>query len=121
MKTPKGVDEHINSFPDEKKKLLVKLRGVIKKAAPDAIETIGYGIPTFKLNGKNLVHFAGYQNHIGLYPAPIGIEKFKKELKEYQSGKGTMQFTYDKPIPWDLVERVVKFRVGEVLKNSKTK
>lgn len=120
MKTVTTIDDHINSFSGEKRERLLKMRSVIKNTAPDATETISYGIPTFKLQGKNLVHFAGYKHHIGFYPAPRSIEKFKQELKEYKGGKGTIQFPYDKPIPWELVERIVKFRIQEI-NTSKTK
>lgn len=115
----KDIAEHINSFPKERRGLLEKLRKTIREAAPDATETIGYGIPTFKLNGKNLVHFAGFKNHIGFFPDPRGIEAFEKDLAKYRTGKGTLQFPYDKPVPWDLVTKIVKFRVNETLPNKK--
>ena len=92
----------------------------IRKAAPAAEETIKYQIPTFTLKG-NLVHFASYKKHIGFYPAPRGIGKFKKELSIYGSGKGTLKFPLDKPIPFDLISKIVKFRVKETLKRAEAK
>ncbi|MEO8886293.1 MAG: DUF1801 domain-containing protein, partial [Mucilaginibacter sp.] len=94
-------------------------RSAIKAAAPEATEDIKYGIPTFVLNG-NLVHFGGYKNHIGFYPAPMGIEAFE-EARQYETGRGTMQFTLDKPLPLDLIGRIVKFRVEKNLAKGKKK
>ena len=108
------IDEYITIFPKNVQDILEKLRKVIRKSAPEAEETISYGMPTFKLNG-NLVHFAAYKNHIGFYPTPSGIEAFKKELSQYKSAKGSVQFPIDKPIPLDLVEKIVIFRVKENL------
>jgi uncharacterized protein YdhG (YjbR/CyaY superfamily) len=108
----KNIDEYIKSFPPNIQAPLEKMRQTIHEAVPDALEAISYQMPTFKLNG-NLVHFAAFRNHIGFYPAPSGIESFKKELAQYVTGKGTIQFPLDKPIPFDLVEKVVKFRVKE--------
>ena len=90
----------------------------IRKAAPAAEEAIGYRMPTFKLNG-NLIHFAAYKNHIGLYPAPRAIEEFKEQLTRYEGGKGTIRLQLDEPIPYDLISRIVKFRVKENLQKSK--
>jgi uncharacterized protein YdhG (YjbR/CyaY superfamily) len=118
MKTYLTVDEYINNFPEDVQKLLQKIRQTIQKAAPQATEAIAYGIPTFKLNG-NLVHFGGYKEHIGFYPAPVGIEAFKKELASYQSGKGTVKFPVDKPLPLELVTKIVKLRVKQNLENKK--
>lgn len=117
---PKNIDEYIAGFPIETQKLLEQIRATIKKAAPEAKETISYAIPTFKLNG-NLVHFAAFKNHIGFYPAPSGNEAFKKELSIYKGGKGTVQFPIDKPIPLNLITKIVKFRVKENLERIKTK
>lgn len=108
------IDEYIAAFPHEVQDILEKMRKVILKAAPEAEETISYGMPTFKLNG-NLVHFAAYKNHIGFYPAPSGIETFKEEISEYKSSKGAVQFPMDKPVPYHLVEKMVIFRVKENL------
>ena len=89
------------------------MRKVIKDAAPDAIETISYAIPTFDMNGHHLVHFAGYARHIGFYPIPSGAEAFKEELKSYKGGKGSVQFPLNQPMPTDLIRRIVEFRVEE--------
>ena len=108
------IDEYIAEFPEDIQEILEKMRKVIHKAAPEAEEAISYGMPTFKLHG-NLVHFAAYKNHIGFYPAPSGIEKFKEDISEYKSSKGAVQFPLDKPVPYDLVEKMVIFRVKENL------
>ncbi|HKP45034.1 MAG TPA: DUF1801 domain-containing protein [Pyrinomonadaceae bacterium] len=97
--TPETIDAYIAEFPKEVQRLLEQIRVTIKKAAPKAQETIKYGIPTFTLNG-NLVHFGAYRQHIGFYPAPAGIEEFKKELEPYLAGKGTVRFPIDRPIPF---------------------
>ena len=112
------IDSYISSFPEETQKILEKLRATIRKAAPDAIETINYGMPTFTLKG-NLVHFAAFKNHIGFYPTPSGIESFKKELSAYEGAKGSVKFPIDKPLPFDLISEIVKFRVKETLQKSK--
>jgi uncharacterized protein YdhG (YjbR/CyaY superfamily) len=115
-----SIDEFIEAYPLATQEKLRKLRDTIKKAAPNATETIKYGIPTFVLNG-NLVHFAGYEHHIGFYPAPSGIVEFKKELAAYESAKGSVRFPLDKPLPLSLVAKIVKFRVAENrAKKSKT-
>jgi uncharacterized protein YdhG (YjbR/CyaY superfamily) len=115
-----SIDEYIENFPEEVQKILIELRAVIKAAAPDAQETIKYQIPTFMLKG-NLVHFAAYKNHIGFYPAPRGIEKFKNELSAYKGAKGTVQFPLSEPIPFDLVSKIVAFRVAENLEKAAAK
>jgi uncharacterized protein YdhG (YjbR/CyaY superfamily) len=112
QKAPKNIDEYIAGFPPEVQEILQKIRLTIRKAAPKAEEAIKYAIPTFTLNG-NLVFFAAYKKHIGLYPAPRGNEAFKEELSAYGGGKGTVQFPLDKPIPYALIRRIVKFRVQE--------
>lgn len=114
----KTMDEFIASSPKEAQPALRKMRALIRKAAPGAEETINYGIPTFKLNG-NLVHFAGFNSHIGFYPTPAGIEKFRKELSAYETAKGSVKFPLDKPIPYALIERIVRFRVKENLGKGK--
>ena len=111
--TAESIDEYIAKFPQETQKALEEMRALIKESAPDAVETISYAIPTFDLNGRHLVHFAGYAKHIGFYPAPIGIEAFKEELKPYSSGKGSAQFPLDRPLPADLIRRIVEFRVKQ--------
>ncbi len=118
---PKTIDEYIAGFPHDVQEILEKIRMTIRKAAPDAKEAISYKIPTFTLKGRYLVYFAAYKNHIGLYPAPRGIEKFKEELSAYEGGKGTVRFPLDKPIPFDLISRIVKFRVKENLERAKGK
>jgi len=110
--TPKNIDEYIAGFPEDIQMILEEVRATIKKAAPDAKETISYQMPTFTLNG-NLVHFAAFKNHIGFYPIPTGIEAFKKELSVYKMGKGSVQFPIDKPLPLNLISRIVEFRVME--------
>ena len=111
--TASSIDEYIAGFAPETQKALEELRGLIKAAAPDATEKISYAIPTFDLNGRHLVHFAGYEKHIGFYPTGSGIEAFKEELKPYKSGKGSVQLPLDQPLPTDLVRRIVALRVEE--------
>jgi uncharacterized protein YdhG (YjbR/CyaY superfamily) len=116
----KSMDSYISRFPKEVQKILERVRSTIREAAPDAEETINYGIPTFTLKG-NLVHFAAFKNHIGFYPAPSGIEKFKNELSVYKGAKGSVQFPLDQPIPFDLISRITKFRVKENLERAEAK
>jgi len=108
----KTIDEYIASFPKDVRDILEALRRVIGEAAPGAVEAMAYGIPTFRLNG-NLVHFAAFKSHIGFYPTPSGIEAFKEELTPFKQAKGSVQFPLNKPIPFDLVKRIVKYRVEE--------
>jgi uncharacterized protein YdhG (YjbR/CyaY superfamily) len=108
----KSVDEYISTFPKDIQKTLEQVRQTIKKSAPEAEETINYQIPTFKLNG-NLVHFAAFKNHIGFYPAPSGLKAFKKEISNYKSSKGSVQFPINEPIPVSLISKIVKYRVKE--------
>ncbi|NTU89077.1 MAG: hypothetical protein HGA54_04090 [Actinobacteria bacterium] len=110
-----SIDEYIARFPQATQAILQEIRLLISETAPDATETIAYGIPTFDLKGKHLVHFGGYEHHIGFYPAPTGIETFKEEFKPYKSAKGSVQFPLDKPIPLDLIRRITLFRVEEIL------
>ena len=110
----KNIDEYISLFPKEIQDKLKEIRKTIRESAPEASEAISYQMPTFKLNG-NLVHFAAFKNHIGFFPTPSGIATFKKELSKYTTSKGTIQFPLDKPIPLDLVRRIVKYRVKENL------
>ena len=117
---PKNIDDYIAGFPAEVQEILEKIRSTIRKAAPDAKETINYGIPTFTLN-CNLVHFAGFTGHIGFYPTPSGIEKFKEELSVYEGAKGSVQFPLDKPMPLGLIRKIVKFRVQENLERAAAK
>jgi uncharacterized protein YdhG (YjbR/CyaY superfamily) len=118
--TPRNIDEYIASFPKDVQAILEKIRQAIREAAPEAEETINYQMPTFILKG-NLVHFAAYQKHIGLYPAPSGVEEFIAELSAYESGKGTLKFPLDKPMPYDLISRIVKMRVKENMKKAAAK
>jgi len=108
----KKIDEYIAGFPPDVQEILQKVRTTIRRAAPQAQETISYQMPTFRLEG-NLVHFAAFKNHIGLYPTPSGTERFREELSSYETGKGSIQFPLDKPIPYELIARIVKFRVKE--------
>ena len=117
---PNDIDEYIAGFPKDTQKILKQIRATIKEAAPEAEETISYAIPTFTLKG-NLVHFAAFKNHIGFYPAPTGNEAFKKEFSVYKTGKGSVQFPLNKPMPLDLITKIVKFRVKENLQKAKTK
>jgi uncharacterized protein YdhG (YjbR/CyaY superfamily) len=106
----KDIDEYIAGFPPNVQKALQKIRMTIRKAAPDAQETIKYQMPTFTLNG-NLIHFAAYKKHIGVYPVPRGVAEFKDELSAYEGEKSTARFPLDEPIPFDLIGRIVKYRV----------
>jgi uncharacterized protein YdhG (YjbR/CyaY superfamily) len=108
-----SIDEYIAAFPPETQAVLQEMRALIGASAPDATETISYAIPTFDLNGKHLVHFAGFAKHVGFYPVPSGMEAFKEELRPYKQGKGSVQFPLGQPLPADLIRRIVEFRVGE--------
>lgn len=112
MNHPESIDAYIATFPKEVQYILQEVRKVIAEAAPEATECINYGMPTFKLNG-NLVHFAGYKNHIGFYPAPSGISAFEKEISQYKWAKGSVQFPLNQSIPFDLIRRITVFRVNE--------
>ncbi|MBK9602247.1 MAG: DUF1801 domain-containing protein [Anaerolineales bacterium] len=116
----KNIDDYIATFPKGTQTVLKKLRATIRKAAPKAEETINYQIPTFTLQG-NLVHFAAFKNHIGFYPTPSGIEKFKEELSVYEGAKGSVKFPLDKLIPYALITKIVKFRVQENLERAAAK
>jgi uncharacterized protein YdhG (YjbR/CyaY superfamily) len=115
------MDDYIASFPKEVQGILEEIRQTIKKAAPGAVEAISYQIPTFKLNGSNLVHFAAWKDHIGFYATPSGNAAFKKELSQYKVAKGSIQFPLDEPIPYDLVTKMVLFRVKETRGQKKAK
>jgi uncharacterized protein YdhG (YjbR/CyaY superfamily) len=104
------IDEYIVMFPEDVQKILQQVRETIHAAAPDATEKISYQMPTFYLNG-NLVYFAAFKNHIGFYPAPQGIDAFKEELSQFKGAKGSVQFPFDKPMPLNLIARIVKYRV----------
>lgn len=107
------VDAYIKGFPVAVQEQLTEIRNIILELAPQATERICMGIPTFDLNGKWLVHFAGYKKHIGFYPQPRGIIAFKEKLTEYKTSKGTIQFPLNKPLPLDLIREIVSFRVDE--------
>lgn len=116
QKTPKDIDEYIAGFPPETQEILQKVRSTIKDAVPDAAEAIKYQIPTFTLQG-NLISFAAYKKHIGIYPTPAGTEKFSQEIAPYKGAKSTVRFPLDQPIPYDLLSQMAKFRAKEHLAN----
>jgi uncharacterized protein YdhG (YjbR/CyaY superfamily) len=105
--------EYFESFPPSTQKLLAQMRSIVLKAAPGAVETMKYGMPTLQLYGKNVVHYAAYAHHIGFYPAPSGLEAFKADISKYKHSKGAVQFPLDKPLPTALITRITKFRVAE--------
>ncbi len=109
--TPRDVDDYITGFSADVQKVLKKIRATIRKAAPKAEESITYQIPTYKLDGRVLIYFAGFAKHVSVYPAPREAKEFKKELAAYKGGKGTIQFPLDKPISYDLITRIVKFKL----------
>jgi uncharacterized protein YdhG (YjbR/CyaY superfamily) len=111
------IDEYIDTFPEDVRKILSQLRQTIRDTAPEAEETINYQMPTFTLNG-NLVHFAAFKNHIGFYPTPTGIEAFKEELAAYKGAKGSVQFLIDQPLPLPLIRKIVEYRVKENLERK---
>jgi uncharacterized protein YdhG (YjbR/CyaY superfamily) len=108
-----NVDDYINSFPDEVHSQLRQIRSVIKEKAPEAFESMSYGMPAYKTQGRVLVYFAGFKNHIGFYATPTGHEEFRKELSKYKQGKGSVQFPLNQPVPYDLIAQIVEFRVEE--------
>lgn len=117
---PKTIDEYIAGFPPEIQEKLEKIRATVRKAAPKAEEAISYMMPTFKLHG-NLVHFAAFKNHIGLYPGAAGVEAFKEELTKYETSKGAIQFPLEKSIPFPLISKIVKYRVAQNLEKAAAK
>ena len=116
-----SIDEYISTFPKDVQKILEELQETIKAAAPEAEEKISYGIPTFTLNGKYLIYFAGWKNHISIYPIPSGSEAFNQQVSKYVEGKGTLKFPLDKPLPMRLITKIVKYRVAENSKRSDDK
>jgi len=118
--TYKTIDEYILQFSPEIQEILETLRKVIKESAPGAEEKISYQMPTFVLHG-NLVHFAAFKKHIGFYPTPSGIDEFKSELSGYKGAKGSVQFPIDKPLPYELISKIVKFRVDENIRKVEDK
>jgi uncharacterized protein YdhG (YjbR/CyaY superfamily) len=115
---PATIDDYIALYPPEIQQILAAIRATIREVVPEAGEKIGYGIPTFTLNG-NLVHFGAFKDHISFFPAPSGIEKFRTELAGYKLSKGTIQFPLDQPIPYDLIRRITQFRREENLAKGK--
>lgn len=118
---PQDIDEYLAAFPSDIQALLSQMRAVIHAAAPDAQEAIKYGMPTFTLKSKNLVHFAAHQKHIGFYPTPAGIKQFKDELAAYEQAKGTIRFALNTPIPFELIRKIVQFRAQELLAKTAAK
>lgn len=114
----KNINDYIKSFPKDVCQRLEQIRTIIKYAAPDAEESLSYAMPAYKLNGKPLVYFAAFKNHIGFYATPSGHSEFAKELSKYKQGKGSVQFPLDKPLPLGLITKIVKFRVKENLQKS---
>ena len=118
----RNIDEYIAGFPKDTQKILEEVRATIRRAVPEAKETISYNMPTFKLNDSYLIYFAAWKNHVSLYPFSSAMEASMKEVSAYKtSGKGTLQFPMDKPLPLGLVTKIVKFRVKENLEKAKTK
>jgi uncharacterized protein YdhG (YjbR/CyaY superfamily) len=120
MNIPGNVDEYIAMYPENIRIMLEKIRAAIRQAAPEAQEKISYQMPSYKLKGM-LVYFAAHTNHMGFYPLKSAIEAFKSELEQYQTSKGTVQFPYNKPLPVNLIKRIIKFRVRENLVKAASK
>lgn len=118
---PNSIDEYIARFPESVQKILKKIRLTIRKASPMADEAISYQIPAFKLDGKAFIYFAAFEKHISVYPAPRGADEFKAELAAYKGGKGTVQFPLDKPVPFELIGRIVNFRAAAVIAEASAK
>lgn len=118
-KPPATVDAYINRFPEDVRRVLKRMRQTILTAAPGAVESISYQMPAYKLDGKPLVYFAGWKTHVGFYPIPSGVAAFEKELSRYKRAKGSVQFPLDRPIPYGLVKRIVRFRVKELRRQAK--
>jgi uncharacterized protein YdhG (YjbR/CyaY superfamily) len=114
------IDEYIITFEPEIQKTLNEIRKFIRTEVPEVSEKISYGMPTFYLNG-NLIHFAAFKDHYGFFPSPSGIDVFEEELASYRTGKGTLRFPFDKPLPWDIIRKVVRFRVKENLNKARNK
>ncbi len=113
-----SIDAYIAGFSPETQTVLEELRALIRTSAPEATETISYGIPTFDLNGRHLLHFAGYARHAGLYPVPSTVQAFRDELAPYASGKATAKFPLGRPLPADLIRRIVEYRVTETVRKA---
>ena len=119
MKKYSSVDRYIEDSHPKAQPILRKMRATIAKAAPKALETMSYGIPTFKLNGKNLVHFGGFKDHVSFFPTGSGVEAFKKELGKHAVSKGTVQYDFEEKIPYALITKIVKFRIKQVIERNK--
>jgi uncharacterized protein YdhG (YjbR/CyaY superfamily) len=117
---PNSIDEYISTFPSDIQERLQKIRETIKQAAPEAVETISYGMPAFRQGGI-LVYFAAFKDHIGFFPTASGITAFEKELSQYKFSKGTIHFPYSEPIPFDLVDRIVRYRVEDIEGKARAK
>jgi uncharacterized protein YdhG (YjbR/CyaY superfamily) len=115
------IEQYMVHFPENVQDILRKIRKLIKDNAPNSEEQISYGMPSYKMNNKPLVYFAAFKNHIGFYALPSGHSEFKEELSKYKQGKGSVQFPLDRPIPYELIEKMVKFRVSENENIHKTK
>lgn len=113
------IEKYISGFPENIQTLLYSVRETVLLSAPGAEEALAYGIPTFKVHGKNLVHFGGFAKHIGFYPTPSGIKKFRSELAKYETAKGSVKFPVNKPLPITLIRKIVKYRLAEVEKGIK--
>lgn len=111
---PQTIDEYIQAFPKNIQSILEKIRKTIHDTAPEAVEAISYQLPAFKLKGTNLIYFAAWKDHIAIYPTPGGIDNLGAELAPYQTGKGTLQFPLDKPIPYDLIQKIVQTRMQKI-------
>jgi uncharacterized protein YdhG (YjbR/CyaY superfamily) len=116
-----SIDEYIDTFPENVQTILKQVRKTIKAAAPQTGEKISYGIPTFTLNGKYLIYFAGWKHHISIYPIPVGDDEFNQEIAPYVAGKGTLKFPIDKPLPLKLITKIVKLKVAESLSQTDQK
>lgn len=116
MKTIKSVEEYLNPFPKEIKEKLLMIRNIILSSVPESVETIKYNMPTYVLNGKNLIHFAAFKNHIGIYPTPSPIEHFKDKLSTYVTSKGAIQILHTSEIPTALIQDIIKYRISEIKK-----
>jgi uncharacterized protein YdhG (YjbR/CyaY superfamily) len=114
------ADDYIEQFPSDVRERLETMRRTIRELAPDAEESMAYGMLAYKLHGKPLVYFAGYKNHIGFYATPNGHEAFKTEFAEYKQGKGSVQFPFDQPLPRSLIARVVAYRIEQIMDRDKT-
>ncbi|CAM3367680.1 iron chaperone [Aequorivita lipolytica] len=116
---PKNTEEYINQFSENVAEVLKLIREKIKETVPAAEETMSYGMPAFKLNGKPLVYFAGYKSHIGFYALPSGNKAFQKKLSNYKTGKGSIQFPLASEMPWKLIEEIIMFRVSQLDEKNK--